>query len=192
MADFHPLEYAGKHPLIVGAGVFVGGLVVLGMLGVFSSGSGQAPSGDASEVQGYFAAESAQAQAGDQVDIAAITTQGATQQAYLNDNASMNINSTWATAQTSMNASNNAAALAAAPFQVQTAIAGALGQIASAPPTTVTNSSSSSGFFGIGAGSKTTTSVIPNAGSSQAVGALTSWLGDLSPAASASQFNAGH
>lgn len=176
---FDPIDFAKEHPVQAGAIVFVGGAAILYFLGFFGSSSSSSANSGQDAASAYYAAESAQGQAGDELQAVQIEEQAQTEQTALNDSASQNINSTWAGANVTTNASNNATALGLAPFQATESLYSALGGIASQPPLTSTsyNSSSNNGFFGLGASSSSgvTTSQVANP---SAVGA-DELLGDL-------------
>ena len=173
------VAWAKDHPAEAGVGAFVVGLGILYALGFFSSSSSSNSSGALG--QAYLQAQAATAQAGDQVQIAQIQGQNATAQTAIAAGASVDNNTTWANTNLQETYSNNAASTAIAPYAVQSALIGTLGQIASQPPTVTTSSSNDSGFFGIGGGSKTTQTITPNpaaASAAQLLGNLSSSFGN--------------
>lgn len=180
--SFHgALSWAGKHPFIVAAGVFIGGFVILNLLGAFSgssSGSSSGANSDAGEVGDYFAAESAQAQAGDEVDIAQISAQAGTAQTALNDNATEAVNTTWANADTAINASNNATTVAVAPYSAVGAIAQALSGVTEQ---TVTSESTGAkvGFGPFSVSTPATKTVAPSPAAVEAGDTLSEALGNF-------------
>ncbi len=153
-----------SHPLEAGGAVLVAGIAF-----IFLRGSGSSSSSSSNQDTGaaaYYAAESAQAQAGDALQAVQIESQAQTAQTGLNDATTLAVQQTWANTNLATTNANNAEATTLAPYQTEQSLFSTLGSIASLPGTTVTstNSSGNSGFFGIGASSKTSTStsVIPN------------------------------
>lgn len=178
---FNPIDYAGKHPYVTGGVILVGGFAVLSLFGAFRGPSSAGASNGGGSVDAYLSAQSADAQAGDAVQIAAIQAQAGTAQTQLNDNAAITINSVGTAADVTENASNNATALSSAPFDVEAVIAQALGAIGAQPPTTVKTVSTNNGFFGIGGGTTSSTSVVPNPASENAAETLSQALSQFSP-----------
>ncbi len=156
----HVLEWTKAHPAEAGVGAFVVGLGVLYALGFF--GSSSSAQGGGALAQTYLQAQTAQAQAADQVQIAQIQGQNATDQTAIAAGASVANNTTWANTNLQETYSNNAASTAIAPYAVENNLVTTLGRVASIPPTVTTSKSSSSGFFGIGGGSSTTQKITPN------------------------------
>lgn len=168
------LDWAKAHPVETGGIVFVGGVIIYFL---FFSGGSSSSSGDASSgASAYYAAEAAQGVAGDQLQAVQIQSQAATAQDLINANAAQNINTTWATANTNVAATQAASAVQLAPYAVENNLVSTLGSVASIAPTTVTsvNQSNNSGFFGIGASNSTSTStnIVPNPASVDAAGLL--------------------
>lgn len=155
------IDYAKSHPLMIAGGVFAAGVVWL----LMSQGSG---GGDSNGLSAFYAAQAAQKTSGDQVAIAQIQAQAQTSTglAYLDTQKS--INQIWSSTQLAQSHEANQTAITLAPFKVQDDYLAAVTSIASMPPTiqTSTTTKKSGGFFGIGGGSKTSTSqiVVPNPG----------------------------
>lgn len=180
------LEWFKAHPYEAGGVVVVGGLAIWFLFlrgGGSSSSSGTDPNAAA-----YYAAESAQGQAGDALQAIQIQSQAATAQDLINANADVQNNTTWATTDLQTAQVQSDAATALAPYAVENTLVNALGNVASQPPTAVTstNTSSNSGFFGIGASNSvnTSTQLVPNPAAVDAAGLL----GELSTTG----FTAGH
>lgn len=152
------VNWASHHkPLAIGGAV----VIVLGFLYLMRGNSTAASSGD-SGASAYYAAQSAQAQAGDAVQIAQIQAQAGTAQLGIASSASVTNNTTWANTDLAETQSNNAVAPALAQYGYQTSAIEALAGVASTPGSTVSTTKKSSGFLGIGGGSKTTTSYVPD------------------------------
>lgn len=150
------IEFAETHPVPVAIGVVVVGLALFLLL------SPKGGSSDGGAAAAYYAANAATAQAGDAVQIAQIQAQAGTAQTQLVTGASVSNNTTWATADVTMNAANDATQISLAPFAVQSEAIGALAQGASAPPLTSSSSGSSNGFFGLFGGSHSSTTQTAN------------------------------
>lgn len=179
------ITWVKEHPVETGGIVFVGGMGVLWILGVFSGGSSSASAGDPN-ASAYYAAQAAQAQAGDALQAVQIQSAAATAQTALNDSASTSTNATWAATDLATQQSNNATTVTTtamndqteediAPYQVESNLISTLGQVASVPGSTSTVSSSNGGFFGIGASSSTYQTYTPNPAAVDASG----FLGEL-------------
>lgn len=139
--------FAQSHPVAIGVGVFaIGGLFLL------MRGRSSAPAPNTAGVDSYFAAQAAQSQAGAAIQIATLETAAQTAQTKTLADASVANNTTWANADVSMTQSNNQASMAAAPYAFESQLVDALATVAATPGTVTT--SKSSGFFGIGGGSK--------------------------------------
>lgn len=171
------LEYAKSHPYVVGGGVFV-----LGALFLLSRGGGGSQQGggtDAALGQAYYAALAAQSHDSAAVQVAQIQADSGTAQTQLTTGAATHIQDTWAATNLAENAQNNQAAIAMAPYATEQELIATLGQVAQLPGSTVTNTSHSSGFFGIGGGSKTTTTYVPNPAAQGASNTLADLINSL-------------
>ena len=181
------ISFAEEHPIEVGAGIFVGGFVLLYLLRALSGGgSSNASSGDPNEAA-FLAAQSAQAQSGNQLAAVMDQDQAATAQTLIGAQASVANNTTWANAQMQGNTTNvqvarvNAnAAVSAAPYAVSSQLISTLGTVAGLPGQTVTSTQSDGGFFGLGASSSSSTSYVPNQSATAAGNTLGSLAGNLS------------
>jgi len=178
------ITFAKEHPVEIGAGIFVGGFVLIYLLKALSGGGSSA---GASNQAAFLAAQSAQAQSGNALAAAQDTNQAQTEQTLIAAQASVANNQTWATAQEQGNTTNaqiaqtNAnAAVAIAPYSVSSQLISTLGNVASLPGQTVTSSNSNGGFFGLGASSSSSSSVIPNPSATAAGSTLASLAGNLS------------
>ena len=176
------IGFVKHHPLEIAAGV-IGGIIVLRL---FSGGSKASSGAQSDGNAAYFAAQSAEAQSGNALQAAQIETAATTAQTLIGANASVINNQTWAQAQMQGNDDNisianiNAhAAEALAPYQVQAGIISTLGNIASQPGTTVTSTSSNSGFFGLGASSSSSTNYIPDPAATNASNVLNELAGNV-------------
>lgn len=151
------LQWAKDHPLLIAGGVFFVGLLLL-----MGRGSGGGDGG----MSAFYAAQAAQKQSGDAVMMAQIAANAQTTLGGRYFDAQENINNKWADTQYATAQANNATAVQLAPYQAQAAFFRTVSDIANAPPITqtTTQTKQSSGFFGIGAKNKTTTStqVLPN------------------------------
>lgn len=165
---FNPIEYVKHNPVVGGLGVFVIGLGALYLLGFFKSAPADNGAG------AYYSAVVADAQSGNQLQETYVTSAAATAQAQIAADAYSNVQTTWAGTQLGITNSNNATALglqanqnstniALAPYQTENTLINNLGSVAGQ---TTQTSSSSNGFFGIGAGSNTTVAPTPLATSS--------------------------
>jgi len=143
-----------SHPL---QAVLLGGVAVLAVLYIMRSGSSSnsAAASQSSLNSSYYQAEAIQAQSGAAIQVANINASATTAQTKIAADTSIANNSTWATADTTMNANNLTAATAALPYATENNLISALAGVASQ---TTTTTSSDNGFFGIGGGSSTTTS----------------------------------
>lgn len=171
-----------SHPLESG-GLALGVIVALYFLGFFGGGSssgssGASPNGDPTAAA-FFAAQSAEAASGNQLQAVQIEAQAQTAQIQDTNATNLAIQNTWAATNLQENTGNNATSISLgqigvqlAPYQVQNNLITTLGNVASLPGQTVTSNSSDSGFFGIGASSSSSTSVVPNAAAVDAAGQL--------------------
>jgi|SRR6185437_2154234 len=180
------IAFAKEHPVEVGAGIFVGGFALIYLLRALSGGSSNAAAQGNAQAA-FLAAQSAQAQSGNALAAAENTNQAQTAQTLIGANASVINNQTWATAQQQGNTVNaqiaqtNAnAAVAMAPYSVSSQLISALGSVASLPGSTVTSTSSDSGFFGLGASSSSSSSYVPNPSATAAGSTLGALAGNLS------------
>ncbi|MBK8189090.1 MAG: hypothetical protein IPK79_01390 [Vampirovibrionales bacterium] len=149
------LGFAKSHPLWIAGGIFIVGLLFLmGRGGGGGSGDGG--------MGAFYAAQNASKVSGDQVAIAQIQANAQTSIATGYFGSQKDINTIWASNQLASTQIQAQTAKDLAPYQVKAAYLQTVQQVASQPVQTTTSTKSSSGFFGIGAKSKTTTSVIPN------------------------------
>lgn len=148
------LGFAKSHPLWI-----AGGILIVGLL--FLMGRGGGGSGDGG-MSAFYAAQNASKVSGDQVMIAQIGANAQTAIASGYFQSQKDINSLWANNQLATTQVNAATAEKLAPYQAQAAYLSTVATIAAQPAQTVTSTKASSGFFGIGAKSKTTTTVVPN------------------------------
>ena len=163
----HIKAFFHKHPL---ESALLGGVAIIALyLALKPSPAASANSGETALQQDYFQAESIQAQSNAAVQVAGITTSAQTAQTKIAADASTTQATTYANLDETINASNNQAAVSALPFDEEDSLIQALTGVASQTETT---SSSSGGFFGIGAGSKTKTG--PTAGATSAADYLAS------------------
>jgi hypothetical protein len=180
MADFHPIQWAEKHPIGTAGIVFGGGLVVLFLMGAFSGNSSNDSGADAA-TSAYFNAEEAQGVAGDELQATQIEAQASTAQDLINANANENINTTWANADTTEGAQNEATEEDIAPYQAVASLGSDLAGFANAPNITTTSSNSTGpALFGLipGSSSSTTTSKA-NPATTEAASSLGNLLGDF-------------
>lgn len=172
-------KWASEHPVPTAVGVFAVGAILLLMTRNTSAGA----SGDATSAAAYYAAEAQQGISGNQLAETQIVAQAATTQALAATAADVTNNTTWANVSLANTANNNAAALALAPYGVESQLIDSITQTAALPPITTTTTKSSGGFktlFGsIGGGSKTSTIVSPNPSAEQALEELNQLLGGL-------------
>lgn len=145
----NPLEYAKHHPYIIGGGVFAIGALFLIMRG--SGGSSQQSSTDAGLASAYYGAISTDKTAAAQEQIATTNANAAVDLGQIQADAYTHVQDTWADVSSSATESNNATAIATAPYQLASNYISALAGVASKPG--VTTTSNDSGFFGIGASS---------------------------------------
>jgi hypothetical protein len=147
----HVKAFFHRHPV---ESALLAGVAVIALY--YALKPSAASSGQSQEAQlqaDYFQAEGIQAQSNAAVQIAGITTSAQTSQTQINDTAAQNIATTYANENTAVNASNNALSAAALPYAEQATLIQGLTSVAGQ---TTTTQKSSSGFLGIGAGSKTT------------------------------------
>jgi hypothetical protein len=150
-AKTHPTETA-----------LLGGVALIALYFVFFSG-GSSSSGNSEQAalqNAYFQAEGLQAQSGAAIQVANINANAATSLAQIQSANDQFDNSTWATADQAINASNNQAATAALPYAEESNLISALAGVSSQTVTT-SKQSSSGGFLGIGAGSSSKTTTQP-------------------------------
>ena len=150
------LEYVKHHPYIVGAGVFG-----IGLLWLLTRGSGGASSTDAGLAGAYYGAVAADRTAAMNEQIATTNANAAVNLAQIQAGAYTTVQSKWADTSLATTQSNNEAAAQVAPYALTSQYLNVLGAVASAPPTVTTKSSS--GFFGIGGGTKQIVTPNPNA-----------------------------
>lgn len=152
------MTWVEEHPAQAGLGVVLIGAVLIYAL---SGSGGGAPASD-NGAAAYYSAVASQTASGNALQAVQIQEQGNTARTQIAANV--------ATHSTDVSAATQ---LAYAPFQVQIeqthaeadtaqGLIAALGNAAAQPGTTVTNTSKSNGFLGIGGGTKTTTSYVPN------------------------------
>jgi hypothetical protein len=165
----HPIEFVKHNPVVGGLGVFAFGLAVLYFLGFFKSSSGATSGADA-----YYAATVADAQSGDALQAAYVNAAATTAQTQIAADAYTTTQTAWANTQQNINDSNNSTAVTLAPYASQAALISGLTEISGQ---TETVAKKSNGFFGIGGGSKVTTTPTPLA--SSASDALSSLLHDM-------------
>jgi hypothetical protein len=152
------LSVIKEHPV---EALLLGGVALVALYYLFA-GSGGSSNPNAAVDAAYFQATAQQAQAGDALQAVQIQTQGQTDLATIAANASQANNTTWANTDLSITQSNNQAATAAAPYAAEESLYNALEGVASLPGSTETVTSKSTGFFGLGGGSKTTSTYVPN------------------------------
>lgn len=169
--------FAKAHKVEAGIIAVVGGLGVLYFLRAMSSStsSGQTQD-DGSAAAAYYAAESAQAQAGDALQATQIQANAAVDINGQNTQADTTDNSTWATTNLATTNADNANAISLAPFEETETLYAALASIASEPGITSTNVNKSSGFLGIGGGTKASSTTVPNPAATAAATALENLL----------------
>lgn len=141
------IDWVGKHPVTTGA-IVVGA----GLIWILLSQQGASQGGNSTDAAAFYQASAAQGVAGDQLQIAEINAQAGTAQALINANANENINSTWATADTTQTQITGTTQIALAPFAVQSNIGADIASAANAPVLTNTYSDSSSKQVGFGFG----------------------------------------
>jgi hypothetical protein len=118
MAEFHPLDWAEKHPLETGLIVFGGGLVLLWMFGFFGgSAKSSSDGGQTNMAAAYYAAEAAQTTAGAQLQMATVEATNQTAQVQLQSQAAVAINQANATAQQAIAANGYSSATTIATTQ---------------------------------------------------------------------------
>lgn len=167
------LGYVKSHPYLVGGGIFVVGLAFILMRS--GSGGGQAGGTDAALGQAYYGALAAQSHDAAAVQLATIQSQGSVATTQIQADAATAIQTKWADTSVQQTTLNNQAAIAMAPYATENELIATLGQIAQLPPTVTTKSSS--GFFGIGGGSKQI--VTPNPAATNASNILSSYINGL-------------
>jgi hypothetical protein len=148
------MGFISKHPLWIAGGVFI-----VGLMFVLSRGGGGSGDGGMSA---FYAAQAASKTSGNQVMLAQIAANAQTSIATSYFATQKDTNALWANTQLEQTKLKSAAAVQMAPYQAQAAYLQTVAQIANAPVQTQTTTKSSGGFFGIGAKSKTSTTVIPN------------------------------
>lgn len=104
-------SFAEDHPVGTGVTVFVGGVLILYMLG-YIGGSSTATSNDSNAAAAYYNAAAAQTVAGTQLQIAQAGSVAQTAQARIAADAAVKINAAQVAGAAAMNASNNAAVVA--------------------------------------------------------------------------------
>jgi len=166
----NPIEYAKSHPWIVGGVVFIIGLWWI------MSRSASAPS-DGGLGAAYYGAVAADRTAVTQQIIAQTNANAAVNLAQIQAGAYTGVQTKWADTQLAMTQSNNAAKTATAPYALASEYIGALSYVASQPGTVTTKSSS--GFFGIGGGTKQTYTPNPNAAAASSALVNTDFFGYL-------------
>lgn len=175
------VDWAKSHPWETGGAVFLGGLALLYILRAF--GGGSSSGGVDPNVAAYLNANAAQAQAGDALQAVQIQAQATTAQTIANDQASIDVNNTWAANGLATTQSNNETA-------VKTGLIAGLSAVANNLGTTLTSSwnaawgggsGGSASFLGFGgsssseySGSKgaSSQSFVANSEQGQAVGLL--------------------
>lgn len=112
--DFAEIKgIAEDHPVATGAVIFVGGVLILYMLGYIGGGSAaSASSNNAGVAAAYYNAEAAQTVAGTQLQIAQANNTAATAQAQIAADAATKINAAQVAGATAINQSNNQAVVA--------------------------------------------------------------------------------
>lgn len=148
------MGFISKHPLWIAGGVFIVGLIFLMSRGGGGSGDGG--------MAAFYAAQAASKTSGDNVMLAQIQANAQTAIATGYFASQKDVNTLWANQQLEKTKVQGQTALALAPYQAQAAYLQTVATIANAPVQTQTTTKSSSGFFGIGAKNKTTTTVVPN------------------------------
>lgn len=162
------VETIKQHPYIAGAAVFG-----IGFLWLMSRGSNGASSTDAGLAGAYYGAIAADKTAAAQMDIAHTNATAAVAINQQNTTAATTIQGKWADTSLATVQAQSDAATAIAPYALQGQYIATLGAIASQPGTVTTKTSS--GFFGIGGGSKQVYTPNPNAA------AATSLLANYDP-----------
>lgn len=172
------ISYAESHPVPVGLGVFVIGLVVVYLFSrnsaASSDPSGQIAQANSVATSAYYAAEGQQGAAGDALQTAMVNANAAVAINGQNTGASVTNNTTWANTDLAETTSTNAAATAIAPYNTENNLISTLGTVAQQPGTVVTTQSTDDGFLGIGGGSSTSTKVVPNPAATSAATELAS------------------
>ena len=170
---FNPVSYVKANPVVGGLGVFVVGLAILYFLGFFKKA---APADNGASA--YYAATVADAQSGNALQLGYVNAAAATAQAGIAADAYTTVQTKWADTQLGITQNNNSTALAVAPYQVEGNLISALGSVAGQTVST-TSQSSSNGFFGIGGGNSTKTTVAPTPLATSSADALTQLLHNM-------------
>lgn len=144
------IETVKEHPYLVGGAVFVVGIFFL-----MSRGSG-ASSGatDAGLASAYYGAVAADRTSAMNEQIATTNANASVDLAQIQADAYTHVQDTWAATSEYTTDSNNAAAIATAPYALTSQYIGALATVASKPGGVTT--STDNGFFGIGGGTSQT------------------------------------
>lgn len=155
---------------------------ILGVVAIFALYLALRPApksnGEAALQQDYFAAEGIQAQSNAAVQVATINNSGQTARTQIAADVSTTNAATYAGLDEAINTSNNNTAIAALPYAEESSLIGALSGVASQTKTTTSNSSDS-GFFGLGAGNSSSTTVAPTLAAQNAGEYLSSLAGGL-------------
>lgn len=171
---FHPIEFAKENPAAAGFGVVIIGAVIIYAMGGFRGGS---PDNGAAGVTAYYQATAAQAAANNALAVAQVQAQAQTAQTLIAGQVSMHNTDTWAAASTAASSNAKDIAIQTAPYQTEQVLIGTLGQVASKPGATVTSTSHSNGFFGIGGGSSSSTTYVADPAAVSAANLLASLAG---------------
>lgn len=140
------ISFAKSHPVPVAIGVFVGGLVLFLVMRGGGSSQGMDPAAGA-----YYDAQARQAASDDALSIAQLNANAAIALGLSGNDTAIAKDKIWADVSKSNLVSNNATAVALAPYQLQGQIVGAIGDLADAPVLTSTYSKTKGGG-GISAG----------------------------------------
>lgn len=156
------------HPYIIGGGIFV-----LGVLYLMSSGSGgQDQATDAGLAAAYYGAISADKQGQTALAMAQTQANAAVVINQQNTDAYVHTQNLWSENSLAQAELESDTAKYLAPFNLQSQYIGTLGQIAQLPGSYETVKSGSSGFFGLFGGSKESTVYKPNPNAAGAANAL--------------------
>jgi hypothetical protein len=136
------ITFAKAHPVPVGLGVFVGGLILWMML---RGGGGDSQAADPA-ASAYYDAQARQAASDDALSIAQINANAAVALGLSGNETGLLRETIWSDVSKQTVASNERTAIALAPYQLQGQIVGAIGDLADAPVLTNTTSKGSSGF----------------------------------------------
>ena len=150
-------EFFNKHPI---ESAILGVVTLIALYYAFRPAPSSGNADQAALQNAYFQAEGLQAQSGAAIQIANINAGRDTAIATLAADVSKTNATTWANENTAITESNNQTAVAAFPYQLESSLIGSLTTVAGQTQTT---KKSSSGFFGIGGGSKEITSPTPGA-----------------------------